>query len=56
MLGRIMRFRLIGKSWCFISTILHLHCYIGPGTTWTNEMNFVVNHAPDAGWIARPVD
>ena len=41
---------------------LHLTCfiiegvYIGPGTTWANEMNLVVNHAPGAGSIASPVD
>ena len=23
----------------------------GPGTTWANERNFVVNHAPGAGSI-----
>ena len=28
----------------------------GLGTTWANEMNFDVNHAPGAGLIARPVD
>ena len=26
--------------------------YTGPGTTWANEMNFVLNHAPGAGLIA----
>ena len=26
------------------------------GTTWANEMNFVMNHATGAGSIARPVD
>ena len=26
------------------------------GTTWANEMNLVMNHAPDARSIARPVD
>ena len=26
------------------------------GTTWTNEMNLVMNHAPGAGLIAPPVD
>ena len=30
--------------------------YTGPGTTWANEMNFVINHAPGAGSIARPFD
>ena len=28
----------------------------GPGTTRANEMNFIKNHAPGAGLIARPVD
>ena len=27
--------------------------FAGPGTTWANEMNFVMNHG--AGSIARPV-
>ena len=29
--------------------------YTGPGITWPNEMNFVMNHAPDEGLIARPI-
>ena len=37
------------------------HCsalkgYTGPGSTWANEMNFVINHVPCAGLIALPVD
>ena len=31
-------------------------CYTEPGTTWANEMNFVMNHVSGAGSIARPVD
>ena len=27
-----------------------------PGTTWANEMNIGLNHAPGAGLIALPVD
>ena len=23
--------------------------------TWANKMNFVMNHAPGAGFVARPV-
>ena len=44
------------------STLLRLYCVgdnlceTGPGTTWANEMNLVVKHAPGAGLIARPVD
>ena len=30
--------------------------YTGPGTTWANVMHFVINNAPGAGSIARPVD
>ena len=33
-----------------------LYGYIGSGTTWVNEMNFVMNHAPGAGSIAQLVD
>ena len=29
--------------------------YTGPGTKWANEMNFIMNHAPGAGSIVRPV-
>ena len=29
-----------------------LYGYIGPRTTWTNEMILGVNHAPGAGLIA----
>ena len=31
-----------------------LQGYTGPGTTLANEMNVGMNHAPDAGSIARP--
>ena len=30
--------------------------YTGPNTTWANEINSVMNHAPGAGSLARPVD
>ena len=30
--------------------------YTRLGTTWANEMKFYMNHAPDAGLIAWPVD
>ena len=33
-----------------------LYGYTGPRTTWANEMNLFMNHAPDAGSFARPVD
>ena len=33
-----------------------LEGYTGPGTTWANEMNFVIEYAPGAGSIVRPVD
>ena len=33
-----------------------LQGYIGLGTTWPNEINFVMNHAPGAGSTVRPVD
>ena len=35
------------------------HCkaiIIDPVTTWANEMNFGMNHAPGAGSIYRPID
>ena len=33
-----------------------LWAYTGPETNWANDINFVMNHAPGAGSIARPVD
>ena len=33
-----------------------LYGYTGPGTTWAHEMNFVMNHAPGALSLARPID
>ena len=33
-----------------------LQGYTGQGTTWANGMNFVMNHAPGAGTITRPID
>ena len=32
-----------------------LQGYTGPGTTWTNEVNFGMKHAPRAGSFAVPV-
>ena len=42
------------NEWCFRPRFCT--CNIGPGTTWANEMNFVMKHAPGAGSIAQPVD
>ena len=28
----------------------------GPGTTWANEMNFIMKHAPGAGSIVLLID
>ena len=39
---------------CHDSALVRL--YIGPGITWADEMNFVMNHAPGAGFIASPVN
>ena len=36
--------------------LAHDSTLVRPGTTLANEMNFVMNHAPGAGSIARPVD
>ena len=36
------------------STLVRLYC--AAGTTWADEMNFVINHAPGARSLARPVD
>ena len=33
-----------------------LYGYIGPGTIWDNEMNFLMNYATGAGSTAQPVD
>ena len=33
-----------------------LQGYAWPGTTWDNEMNFGMNHAPGAGSIDQPVE
>ena len=33
-----------------------LKSYTGTGTTWAIEVNFVMNHAPGADSIDRPVD
>ena len=30
--------------------------HTGLGTTWANEMNFTMNHAPGVGLIAQPID
>ena len=47
---------IIKKCTVFYASILRLEGYTGPGKTWTNEMNFVMNHAPGARSIARPVN
>ena len=33
-----------------------LQGYTGPGTAWSNGMNFVTNHAPGAESIAQPLN
>ena len=33
-----------------------LQGYAGSGTTWANDMPFVMNHDPGAGSLARPID
>ena len=43
------------NDWCFMPKLCHVG-YVRLRTTWANEMNFVMNHAPRAGSIARPVD
>ena len=42
----------------FQATNLHYKGYTTTwlGTTWVNEMDFVVNHASGAGLIAQPID
>ena len=40
------------KTIVFKATILHCKAtYTVLGTTWTNEINFVMNHAPGAGLL-----
>ena len=41
---------------CVLDHDSALYGFTVPGTTWDNEMTFVMNHAPGAGSIARPVD
>ena len=33
-----------------------LKAYTGIRTSWANEINFGINHAPGAGSIAGPID
>ena len=33
-----------------------LQGYTGPRTTWADGINFIMNHVPGTGSIARPVD
>ena len=40
----------------FSTKVPHSKALLESGTTWTNEMNFGMNHAPGAGLIALPVD
>ena len=42
----------------YIHTCIHTYCVrrTGPGTTWVNEINFFMIHAPSAGSIPRSVD
>ena len=44
-----------GQWYKMINVLGHdseLHLYTGQGTTWANEMNFGMAHAPGAGSIA----
>ena len=42
-------------DWCFRPRFCTERLYWA-GTTWANEMNFVMNHSPGVGSIAQPVD
>ena len=44
------------KWMVFSPMILRLYGYTGQGTTWANEIYFVMNRVPGAGSIARRVD
>ena len=39
-----------------LSNSMALYGFNGPGTIWNKAMHFVLNHATDAGSIARPFD
>ena len=39
----------------YYARCVSFRCNYNTLTTWTNEMNFVMNHAPVAGPIASPV-
>ena len=39
-----------------IGVLGHVSALHWSGTTWANEMNFVMKHAPSAGLIGGPVD
>ena len=41
---------------CFRPWFCIIYGYAGPGTTWANEMNFLMNHDCSAGSIAWLVD
>ena len=43
------------NHWCFRPRLCIVRLYWAE-TTWANEMNFLLDHAPGAGSIARPVD
>ena len=38
------------------ATFLNFKAILGRGTTWANDMNFVMNHVQGAGLINQPVD
>ena len=40
-------------KWCFRPRFFTV---LGWGTTWANEMKFLMNHAPCAGLITQPID
>ena len=47
----------LNNEWMvFQAMILHCKATLDRLTTWANEMKFVMNHAPDAGSIAWPID
>ena len=46
----------VSDQWSVLGHHAALYGYTGPGTTWANEMNFSMNHAPGAGSIAGFVD
>ena len=54
--GILQKFEKVSRKHKMIGVLGHDFALVRPGTTWANEINFVMKHAPSARSLIGPVD